>query len=578
MNRIVRPILCNLPLFLISIVLLGAFDVAYHQHLFHENDAAGLFAAYGEMILFAYFICLVSTLLRRIHLKVLFYTILLAVYIVNFYLRFAFSTDISPKILLLLFETNAKEVSGFFRTYFMTSAMYKTIGALVVLTALILIGEHFRERINQIVSRRPLFSWCAAIMLLVGIVGGSSAFVRYWGLIRCHNTFETERWIMKIPFRKGMPMPNLCYSLETIRMSGQDLYRMIDATKASLANVTLTESDSLNIVLVIGESYNKYHASLYGYYLDTTPYQCEAQDAGNLIALNRVKAPHNMTSIVLKNVFCCNDIHEDEKWFDSPFFPAMFKKAGYDVWMWDNQYQWDQNAAWAFTLNSILFNDSISKMSYTAINPEGFPYDDGLISSFGDNELKRTGKHNLIIFHLGGQHFLAKNQYPDDAEHNVFSAKDVKDSATSLTQESRQRIAEYANATRYNDEVIHHIMQLFQDTNTLLVYFPDHGEEVYDYRDFYGRQILGEDKITDQLIKYQMEIPFIIWCSDKWKTSHEALWNDLANAIDKDFTTDKLCHMLFRLGGIKTDIYRPSLDLSSPEYTAPTKTYNMLAL
>ena len=36
-----------------------------------------------------------------------------------------------------------------------------------------------------------------------------------------------------------------------------------------------------------------------------------------------------------------------------------FKKAGYDVWLWDNQYQQDHNYPWNFTLNSIMFNNNI---------------------------------------------------------------------------------------------------------------------------------------------------------------------------------------------------------------------------
>ena len=137
MKRLIQPIINNLSLFGITILLLGGFDVSFHQYHFHENDAMGISQAYGEMIMMAYVICLCSNWLHKIHLKVFLYVILFTIYAVNCYLRLAFSTDISPKILLLLFETNSKEVSGFFSTYFFTPAMYKTIAmvcALLVLT------------------------------------------------------------------------------------------------------------------------------------------------------------------------------------------------------------------------------------------------------------------------------------------------------------------------------------------------------------------------------------------------------------------------------------------------------------
>ena len=556
---------------------MGGFDVFYHQCIFHENTVWGMLLSYGEMIMMAYVICLCSYWLRKIHLKVLFYIIFFTIYAVNCYLRLAFSTDISPKILLLLFETNSKEVSGFFSTYFFTPAMYKTIAMVCALLILTIIGEVFRKRIAKFATK-PITTYILIPIILLGAIGGCAAFYRYGHLALCRNTFEAERWILDIPFRKGMPIPNLCYSLDAIHMSGQDLTHMITATEAVLDDVTCQETDSLTIIVVIGESYNKYRSSLYGYDLDTTPYQCEERNRGNLYAFNKVKAPHNMTSIVLKNVLCCNNIHEQEQWYDYPYFPAIFKKAGYEVWFWDNQYKWDPDAAWAFTLNSVLFNERIQQLSYTAINDSGAPYDGGLISDFENKTKGKLGNRNLIIFHLGGQHFLASNQYPQEPQYQVFTAKDVKDKASYLNEESRERIAEYANATRYNDAVIRQIMDLVKNQKALLVYFPDHGEEVYDYRDFYGRKLLATDPITPDLIKYQIEIPFVVWCSDKWKNSHETEWTTIGETINREFSTDNVCHLLFRLAGIKTKVYQSERDLFSPEFIPQTKEYNMLAL
>lgn len=576
-NYLVTPIIWNLPLFLISVLMLGGFDMLYYQHLYHEYEISEILAGYAEMIFMGYFISLVGYLLRKVHFHILVYLVLFIIYIVNFYLRYSFGTDISPKILLLVFETTPKEVSGFFKTYLMTNGMFKTIGACVIVMVLIILGEYYKKRIQQMVNK-PVYQYLLSIIVLFGFINGASAISRYASLTRCKDTFEAERWLMKIPFRKGMPMPNFCYSINAIRMSGEDLNHMIKATADALKDVSCTNTDSLNIVLVIGESYNKYHASLYGYNLDTTPYQCAEADKGNLFAFNQVKAPHNQTSIVLKNVLCCNNIHEGERWYNSPYFPAFFKEAGYGVWLWDNQYKWDENAAWAFTLNSVMFNDSIMKMSYNDVNDKCQPYDGGLVANFLQKKSDELAQRNLLIFHLSGQHFLAKNQYPQEEKYNVFSAKDVMNKAPYLNTESRQRIAEYANATRYNDEVINQIIDMVRHTNSILIYFPDHGEEVYDYRDFYGRQILGEDKITNQLIKYQLEIPFVIWCSDTWRERHPQDYEAIRQAIDREFTTDNICHMLFRLAGIKTKEYKSTRDLLSPDYVPQTKPYDLTSL
>ena len=142
-HYLITPILWNLPLFLISILMLGGFDMLYYQHLYHEYELGEILSGYAEMIFMAYLINVVCYLLHKTHFHILVYVVLFVIYIVNFYLRYSFGTDISPKILLLVFETNPKEVSGFFKTYLMTNGMFKTIGAFVIVITLIILGERF---------------------------------------------------------------------------------------------------------------------------------------------------------------------------------------------------------------------------------------------------------------------------------------------------------------------------------------------------------------------------------------------------------------------------------------------------
>lgn len=574
MKRILQPVIENIPLFLISILLMGGFDVGYQNYLFHEVEPFGVMSAYQEIIITSYFVCLISFICKRIHLKVFFYFILFILYAFSCYMRYAYSTDITPSTLLLLLETNTKEATGYLKTYLSTMPMIKTIMVITILLTLTLIGEHFRKQLIQI-SLRPICKCFLTIILLFGAVGCFSMIKRYWELSLCQTAYEAEGWKSGCTLYKSMPIPNLYFSITANNLASDDLFSMIDATKKSITNVTLIDNDSLNIILVIGESFNKYHASLYGYPLNTTPTQCKEQNRGNLYAFTHVKAPHNMTSVVLKNLLCCNNVHEGERWQNYAYFPAIFKKAGYDVWFWDNQYQSNPVMAFSLTLNSILFNKEIEQLSYTAYNEVCTTYDDGLIADFKQKKGSKLGSHNLIIFHLNGQHRPANTQYPQEKEYQVFSAKDIKDPAPYLNEDSRQRIAEYDNATLFNDQVMKQIMDLVRDTKAVLIYFSDHGEEVYDYRDFLGRSLLEEAKITPELVKYQIEIPFIVWVSDKWKQQNEAEWQRMGEAIDREFSIDNVCHLLFRLGGVKTKDYKPSRDLFSPEFIPQTKEYDI---
>ena len=143
MKRLLLPVISNITLFIITIFLLGAFDVVYHYHLFHEVEFSDIVMDLTEMIFMAYLICICSYFLRKIHLKVFFYVILFIIYTFNCYLLYQFNSDIAPNIILLLFETNSKEVSGFFQNFFFTPATLKTVIIVGFLLALTIIGEHY---------------------------------------------------------------------------------------------------------------------------------------------------------------------------------------------------------------------------------------------------------------------------------------------------------------------------------------------------------------------------------------------------------------------------------------------------
>ncbi len=573
MKRLLLPVINNVTLFIITIFLLGGFDVAYHYHIFHEVEFSDIIKDFAEMFFMAYLICLLSHLIR--HLKIIFYLILYILYTFNCYLLYQFCSDIAPNIILLLFETNSKEVSGFFQNFFFTSATLKTVIIIGFLLILTIVGEHYNKRIMQIASK-PIAMCIISVILLASCIGGVGTVKRYWALAQAERAYDAEVWIRTKPYYHIMPMPNLLYSFAAINHADEDLKYMIENTRNSLTDVQPVEGDSLNIILVIGESYNKYHSALYGYPLDTTPYQCEEQEKGNLYTFTHVEAPFNMTSIVLKNMYCCNSVFEDEKWHDTPFFPAIFRKAGYDVWLWDNQYQTGEDKPWNFTLNSIIFNEDIKQLSYTAINKECYPYDNELITDFEQKKKQELGSHNLVIFHLYGQHMRVSDQYPHDKGHLRFSFDDIPYKHDFLTDISRQEIVDYDNATSYNDEVIKHITNMFNDTNTILVYFSDHGEEVYDYRDYCGRTMLDESTSSDpNIIKYQIEVPFIVWASDKWRQQNKVEWENIGLTKDKAFTTDNICHLLFHLAGIKTKVYKPERDLFSPKFI-PAKKHDIM--
>lgn len=120
-----------------------------------------------------------------------------------------------------------------------------------------------------------------------------------------------------------------------------------------------------------------------------------------------------------------------------------------------------------------------------------------------------------------------------------------------MTDSKRQEVADYDNATLYNDYVLSRIAALYERQSTVILYFPDHGEEIYDYRDSKGRvNAQGDQHMRDKLVEYQYQIPFVVWCSDHYISKHpqEVAW--LRKNADNTMCIDDIYQFVFRLSRI----------------------------
>ena len=288
------------------------------------------------------------------------------------------------------------------------------------------------------------------------------------------------------------------------------------------------------------------------------------QEKGNLFAFTNAVSPSNSTTVAEKNTFSCNVMAQNQMWYESPIFPTLFKRAGYDVYFWDIQRDFATNAVFTFSVNSFLFDEEISKLSYTEVNEKTFKFDGELVQDLF-SESRDKSRRNLYILHFLGQHVSAEDRFPHTKEFVKFTRNDIKSEAPFLTEAMKDEIAMYDNATYYNDWVVGEIMERFADKNAVMVYLSDHGEEIYDYRPSKGR---NANPMTSDVLKYQFEVPFVIWCSDQYKSNHPEIISEIRSALDKPFTTDLVSQILFRLSGIKTTYYNSENDVLSRDYVS----------
>lgn len=77
-----------------------------------------------------------------------------------------------------------------------------------------------------------------------------------------------------------------------------------------------------------------------------------------------------------------------------------------------------------------------------------------------------------------------------------------------ITDGKKEIVAQYDNALYYNDYIVSSIIDKFRDSETLVIYVPDHGEAVYDE----GEDMSGH--IEENPTHHMIEIPVIMWASE----------------------------------------------------------------
>lgn len=534
-----------------------------------NNSYWSIFASLCVIVLAAYIFSWIIARCGKKWVRVTAYCILLILFSVDIFLIERFGMAISPTMLILLAETNRQESAEFVQTFMGwndNKAVYSAI-----LFAIILIGileKVYRAKIlswlKNTLQRKQVLSAILAVCTL-GMLGiGIGSLGTYYRMFQCEDTDALTIWSAESPCD---PLSNTIYAFYGIQVSKEETRKAIEISLLSDETVQCNE-DSIIVLFVIGESYIKQHARLYGYELNTTPNLCREKELGNLYVFNDVCAPFNQTTLVMKNLLSCNSISDGESWSAAPFMPGVFAKGGFEVLYWDNQK--DNSSVFEFTVNKYIYNEQF-KSIFSDTNNKVERYDQDLIDSFKKRKTSREHAPQLVMFHLWGQHMNPEERYPNVARFIHFTEDSIQRNDAYLTKEMKRAIANYDNATLYNDMIINEIISLYKDKNAMMVYLADHGEEVYDYRDNLGRRSGGMD---ENILRYQYAVPFLIWCSPTYQERHPETMAAIKGAVDRPFMTDNTCQVLFHLAGLKTKSYIPERDPLSNLYRKPKRLVN----
>lgn len=536
----------------------------------YELSAVELFF---DLCLLCAILAVIPRKVRRVIRAVLAF-IFYAVALIDMFCYVHFESTLTPTMLMLFFETTGREAGEFLQSYVGWDLITSKTGLILLIALLHLAWNMVAQQLrsNKMVGPRlaPPVVW--TLSALAGIAAfaffihcGSRCWDNKCATVRLmskHNLGEVEHELTQ----KGcanlyLPIYRLMFSLYANRLAAKQVDRLL----ATSEHVSVESCDfrSPQIVLIIGESYNRHRSQLYGYQRPTTPRQLQRMQDSTLVAFTDVVAPWNLTSFVFKHMFSLHCIGDDGEWCDSPLFPQVFRKAGYHVKFLTNQFlPKSGEEVYDFSGGFFLNNPTLSRALFDERNSKLHRYDEGLLEDYDRMVAKKRYPHQLTIFHLMGQHVDYRARFPMKTRRK-FTPADYN--RTDLSPQRQQINADYDNAVLYNDSVVDQIIRRFENENAIVIYVPDHGEECFNGSlPFYGRMHSAD--IDYRLAREEFEIPFWIWASDEYRMTHPYGWKAIQEYRHRPLMTDALPHTLLFLGGIHSNYYRKNYDVLNAEY------------
>ena len=535
-----------------------------------------------ELFIDVFLLCIVLAVLpRRVRrwVRLLFAMVAYVVAVVDVFCFVRFKATLNPTMLLLVGETDSREAGEFLSSYVQPDILLSGVGAVL----LVAIAHGLSLLLPRLMKRLPV-AWRAVLERvgdllpkLVPLAGIATVALTVWAVAaswenKCamHTMFsKTDMGQVEHELTKPdhavfyQPIYRLVFSIFSNHLAAKQIEKLIVAKDR--VEVDSCSFRSPTIVLIIGESYNKYHSQLYGYEKATSPRLLKRQKNGRLVTFSDVVAPWNLTSFVFKNVFSMHVVGQQGEWCDYPLFPEVFRKAGYKVAFITNQFlPKAKEAVYDFSGGFFLNNTELSESQFDVRNDKVHVLDEGILSDY-DAMVKQqridSNANNLIIFHVMGQHVNYNARYPKRQRRWHGDDYDRPD----LTARDRDFLSHYDNATLYNDSIADQIISRFEDKNAIVIYFSDHGEECFDdgFKHF-GRNHSAE--ITPRLAHQEFDVPFWVWCSHDYAVKHPDIFKQVLQSKDRRLMTDALPHMLLYLAGISSKDYNEAYNILSPHY------------
>lgn len=427
--------------------------------------------------------------------NIILFNVLMFIKIAHYYL---YGHKINASTLFILFETNINEVVDFLFVYCDFNIFLIALALLISIVVSIMLVDTSNGNFNN-------YKFYLILLFFIGILASVPKIRR-----------NTMPYILGRSVRDYVVEKDKLKKLTGNRFGG------------NFSDVKHKKSDNREVyVLVIGESTSRNHMQLYNYYRNTNPELNKLEN--DLFVYKDVISPCTHTIPSLEKVLTYATNEFPNRKYDGTII-QLFNKAGFKTFWVSNQ-----NPIGAYATDVTIISGNCDESYFLNANFSVRSLDEKVFDPFKKILLDKSQK-KLIVVHLMGTHEKYSNRYSE--KFDQFKDNPV---AKFKTEKAFEEINAYDNAVLYNDFIISKLINEVSKTSSksFVLYFSDHGEEVYDSIEMVGhRELNGTKPMYD--------IPFILWMSDKFKNDE----NNFVFDVNRKFTTEDMIYSLSDLAHI----------------------------
>ena len=340
------------------------------------------------------------------------------------------------------------------------------------------------------------------------------------------------------------------YFAYTSAVADRDVYLSKIASIQAPGVHTLHE-EPVTLVVIIGESSSRHHWSLYGYHRDTTPRLSALRN--ELLIFRDAISPFGRTTLSVAASLTCSNVPDIG---DIPL-PTVFKQAGFEtIWISNQSTVDDTNmiVRLVSTADRKIYLNKGGDQAYARA------YDEKILPVLNQilNE-PNAPKKRIIFVHTMGSHVNYGSRFP--SSFDKFDSREGITPKPWFSSKAVKYINDYDNSILYTDHIVASIIESVRNVSgSAVLFYSDHGEEVFDTRKHHGHH-------NSLSSRYYVDIPVVLWLSPSMRNTlspeKRTLWQERQTA---PFINDAAPYIMLDVCGVCFDTPHMAQSPLSPDF------------